>query len=98
MYLGPFYINTKELFLILVAILLGLAIKFGWGLYWFDKRVLLTLVVMMLVTKSILPTINNEAFFILAIATIFLTLYLTFFQIIIFYLVSFALIRWLKLI
>ncbi len=98
MYLGPFYINTKEIFLILVAILLGLAMKFGWGLYWFDRRTLLVLVLAMLVTKTILPTINNEAFFILAIVTIFLTLYLTIFQLIIFYLVSFTLMRWLKLI
>lgn len=98
MYLGPFYINTKELFLILAAVLLGLAIKLGWGLYWFDKRILLTLVVIMLLTKSVLSTINNEAFFILAIATIFLTLYLTLFQIVIFYLVGFTLMRWLKLI
>ena len=98
MYLGPFYINTKELFLILTVVILGLAIKFGWDLYWFDKRVLLVLVVLLFVTKSVLSTINNEAFFLLAIVTIFLTLYLNLFQIIIFYLVSFTLMRWLKLI
>ncbi len=98
MYLGPFYINTKELFLIMTAVILGLAIKFGWGLYWFDKRVLLVLVVLLFVTKSVLSTINNEVFFLLAIVSIFLTLYFNLFQIIIFYLVSFTLMRWLKLI
>jgi hypothetical protein len=98
MYLGPFYINTKEIFLILAAILIGLAWKLHWGLYWFDVRVLLILVVAMLVTKTILPTINNESFFILAIVTIFLTLYLSIFQIAVFYLVAFTLMRWMKLI
>ncbi|MDO8609053.1 MAG: hypothetical protein Q7R95_00750 [bacterium] len=98
MYLGPFYINTKELFLILAIILIGLAMKFGWGLWWFDKRSLILIVSLMLVTKTILPAIQNEAYFMLGIAAIFLTLYLSIFQIVIFYLISFTLMRWLKLI
>lgn len=98
MYLGPLYINTKELFLILAVVLLGLAWKLGWGFYWFDKRALLLIVVLMLGTKTLLPAIHNEAFFILAIIAIFLTLYLSIFQIVVFYFVGFTLFRWLKLI
>ncbi len=98
MYLGPFYINTKELFLILAIVLLGMAWKLGWGVMWFDKRTLFIIVSIMFVTKALLPSIHNEAFFILAIVAIFLTLYLSIFQIIIFYLVSFTLMRWLQLI
>lgn len=98
MYLGLFYINTKELFLILAVILLFLALKFGWSIYWFDKRELFFLVFLMLVTKGLLPAIQNEAFFIMAIAAIFLTLYLTIFQVLIFYLLSFSLLRWMRVI
>lgn len=98
MYLGPFYFDTKEIFLILAAILVGLALYFGWSLYWFDKRILLTVIILMLVTKGLLPAIHNEAFFILALVTIFLTLYLPIFQVILFYFISFMLFRLLKVI
>jgi len=98
MYLGPFYFDTKEIFLILAAILLGVAMFFGWSLWWFDKRVLLTLVILMLFTKGLLPSIHNEAFFILAIVTIFLSLYLPIFQVVLFYFISFIMFRLLKVI
>ncbi len=98
MYLGPFYFDTKELFLILAAVLVGLASYFGWNIYWFDKSVLLTIIVLMLLTKGLLPSIHNEAFFVLAIVTIFLTLYLPVFSVILFYFLSFLLFRLLKVI
>ncbi|NMB84307.1 hypothetical protein GYA28_03380 [Candidatus Roizmanbacteria bacterium] len=98
MYIGPFYFDTKEIFLILAAVLLGLAWAFGWSLWWFDKRVLLTIVILMLITKGLLPAIHNEAFFVLAIVTIFLTLYIPVFQVVLFYFISFLLFRLLKVI
>ena len=98
MYIGPFYFDTKEIFLIIAAILLGVASALGWPLWWFDKRVLLTLVVLMLFTKGLLPSIHNEAFFILAIITIFMSLYLPIFQVVLFYFVSFLMFRILKVI
>lgn len=98
MYLGPFYFDTKEIFLILAAILIGCASYFGWSLYWFDLKTLLTIVILMLITKGLLPSIHNEAFFILAIVTIFLTLYLPVFPIILFYFISFALFRMMRVI
>jgi hypothetical protein len=98
MYLGPFYFDTKEIFLILATILLAIAWFLGWPLWWFDKRALLTLVVLMLITKGLLPSIHNEAFFILGIVTIFLSLYLPVFQVVLFYFVSFLMFRLLKVI
>jgi len=98
MYIGPFYFDTKELFLVLAAILLGLASFFGWPLWWFDKRALLTLVILMLFTKGLLPSIHNEAFFILGIVTIFISLYLPIFQVVLFYFLSFLMFRVLKVI
>jgi len=98
MYLGPFYFDTKEIFLILASILLGVALFFGWKMWWFDSRALLTIIILMLITKGLLPSIHNEAFFILALATIFLTLYLPIFQVVLFYFISFVLFRVLKVI
>jgi hypothetical protein len=98
MYLGIFYFNTKELFLILASILVGLSMFFGWNIAWFDKTALLTIILLILVTKGLLPAIHNEAFFILAIAAIFLTLYLPIFQVVLFYFLAFLLFRLLKVI
>lgn len=98
MYIGPLYFDTKEIFLVLAAVLLGVAYFLGWPLWWFDKRVLLTLVVLMLFTKGLLPSIHNEAFFILAIITIFMSLYLPIFQVVLFYFISFLMFRLLKVI
>jgi hypothetical protein len=98
MYLGPFYFDTKEIFLILAAVLVGLAMYFGWPLYWFNARTLLLLIILMLITKGLLPAIHNEAFFILALVTIFLSLYLPLFQLVLFYFISFGMFRLLKVI
>ncbi|MBP9690688.1 hypothetical protein KBD81_01265 [Candidatus Woesebacteria bacterium] len=98
MYFGPFYFDTKEIFLIIASFLLGFALLFGWEIWWFDKQILLTMVILMLITKGLLPAIHNEAFFILALVTIFLTLYLPIFHVILFYLLSFLFFRVLKVI
>jgi hypothetical protein len=98
MYLGPFYFDTKEIFLILAALLVGAAMFFGWPMYWFDKQSLLTIIIVILVSKGLLPSIHNEAFFILAMTTILLTLYISVFQAVIFYLMSFLLFRLFKII
>ena len=98
MYLGPFYFDTKEIFLIIASILLAFSIYFGWSLVWFSSTSLLTLVILMLFTKGLLPAIHNEAFFILAIVTIFMTLLLPLFQVVMFYFISFLFFRLLKVI
>lgn len=98
MYFGPFFFDTKEVFLIVASFLIGFALLFGWDIWWFDKQVLLTMVILMLITKGLLPAIHNEAFFILAVISIFLTLYLPVFHVIIFYFLSFLFFRLLKVI
>lgn len=98
MYLGPFYFDTKEIFLILVSLFLVLAIVFGLPIAFFDKATLLTLIIIILLTKGLLPSIHNEAFFILTIITIFLSLYFSIFQVIIFYFLSFLFFRLFKVI
>src|SRR5690242_15728251 len=98
MYVGPFYLDTKEIFLILAALFVGAAMFFGWNLVWFDKTTLFTLIILILLTKGLLPAIHNEAFFILALVAIFLTLYLSLFQVVLFYFITFLLFRLLKVI
>jgi hypothetical protein len=89
MRLGPLYFDTKEVFLLLAALLVGAAYYFGWPLWLFAPEQLLALVVIMLITKGLLPAIHNEAYFILSLFTIFLLIYLPFFQTLVFYFLSF---------
>lgn len=98
MYLGPFYFNTKEIFLIIASILLGAAIVFKLPLWWFDPKTLLTLTLLILITKGLLPAIHNEPFFILALVTMFLSLFLNIFQVMLFFFISFMFFRVLKVI
>ena len=98
MYIGPFYFDTKEIFLIVLTILLGIAMFMGWDPTWFKTRDVFTVTIIILFTKGLLPAIHNEAFFFVAIAAVFLTLYLPIFQVILFYFVSFIIFRLLKVI
>ncbi|MFW5703672.1 MAG: hypothetical protein ACOCXQ_02455 [Patescibacteria group bacterium] len=98
MYLGPFFFDTKELFLILGAIFVGSAVALDLPLLWFDPGALLTLCVLILITKGLLPAIHNESFFILAIVTILLSVFIPLWQVVLFYFVSFLLFRLLKII
>lgn len=98
MYIGPFYFDTKEIFLILAVTLLCIITFLQVPIWWFDAKSLLTLAIIVLITKGLLPAIHNEAFFMLVIVAIFLTLYFPIFSVLLFYFVSFALFRLLKVI
>lgn len=99
MYIGPFYFDTKELFLVFAVGLLALALYLNWPLWEFDARLLLTLAVVFLLTKGLLPSIHNEAFFLHAVVTIFLTLFIpNFLQILLFYFLTFFVLRLMKVV
>lgn len=93
MRVGPFYFDTKELFLFLAAILIALAYYLGWSMWLFVPENLLVLTVIMLITKGLLPAIHNESYFILILVSIFLLIYLSLFQVLLFYFLSFILLK-----
>ena len=98
MYFGPFYFDTKEIFLILLTVLFTVAMYMGWEPAWFKTRDIFTITILVLFTKGLLPAIHNEAFFFVAITAIFLTLYFPIFQVVLFYFISFILFRILRII
>jgi len=98
MRIGPFWFDSKEMFLVLTALLIGVASYFNWPIPFFDKQALLILAILFLFIKGLLPSVHNENFLILAIVTIFLSLYLAVFQVILFFLISLILFRILKVI
>jgi hypothetical protein len=98
MRIGPFFFDTKELFLIFAIILLAAALYFNIQLLFFEPQSLLTLAVIFLILKGLLPSIHNEAFFLHAIVTILLTMFLPLFQVLLFYAVTFVFFKALKVI
>ena len=86
MYIGPFYFDTKELFLVLLTVMLSIGMYLGWSPVWFNTKDLFTITILILFTKGLLPAIHN------------CTIYLPIFQIVLFYFISFVLFRMLKVI
>jgi len=93
MRIGPFYFDSKEVFLLVGAILIAVATYFEWPLWLFDKESLLVLAIIMLITKGLLPAIHNENYFVLSLVSLFLLLYFPLFQVLLFYFFSFVLLK-----
>ncbi|MEI7652794.1 MAG: hypothetical protein WCJ70_00750 [bacterium] len=99
MYIGPFYFDTKELFLVLLTVMLSIGMYLGWTTVpFFNIKDLFTITILILFTKGLLPAIHNEAFFMVAFAAVLCTIYLQIFQVVLFYFISFVLFRMLKVI
>jgi len=98
MRLGPFFFDTKEIFLILLAALVWSVRYFGWEIPLFDAQKLLLLIILFLLAKGLLPAIHNENFLILALFTLILSFYLVELQLVLFFVISLILFRFLKVI
>lgn len=93
MRLGPFYFDRKELLLLVATMLLGASLYFTWDVILFERQALLTIGIIILITKGLLPGIHNSPFFILALIALLFTAFMPAFQIFLFYAVSFILFR-----
>lgn len=98
MFLGPFYFESKELFLVLAAVMLFIARFVGWAPVWFDADKLLTLLLLILIVKGLIPHIHASVFFIVSMVALFLTLYFSLVQVLLFYLLTFAFLKIFKVI
>lgn len=98
MRLGPFFIDTKEIFLILLATFVWSAKYFGWEIPLFDLQKLLLLIVLFFLAKGLLPAVHNENFLILALVTLFLSFYLVELQLVLFFVITLLLFRFLRII
>lgn len=98
MNIGPFYFDKKEIYLVLVILLIILAIIFNLPLWQFSKIDLLTFTIIILLVKGLLPSIHNEAFFLHSIVGIILLLFIPLFQVLLFYFISFFIFRIFKII
>ncbi len=96
MYLGPFYFESKDLFFILAAILLGIAMYFDWPLWSYSGSTLLTLAILMLITRGLIRSADNAIFYYHAIMTLILAIFFPFLQVILFYCAGLVLFRLFK--
>ncbi len=98
MKIGPFYFDRRELLLLVATIFLGLSFYYTWDIIWFERQALLTIGIIILITKGLLPGIHNEPFFILAFVALILTAFMPIFQVFLFYSLSFIFFRLFKVI
>ncbi len=97
MYIGPFYFESKDLFFIVASILLAVATYFDWPLWTYSPQTLLTLAIVMLVTRGLIRSADNDIFFYHSVITLVLAIFFPFLQILLFYTVGLILFRLFKL-
>jgi len=96
MYLGPFYFQKRDLFIIIAVALLWWAIYSHMTIPLFNSYNLLTLAIIFLLVKaSILPA-HDVAVFITFFTAIILTLFMPLFQVVLFLACAFFLQKLLK--
>ena len=91
--LGKFYFSKKELFLLLASVLLFVIMQFNFTVSFFNPFNLLVLTVFTLLAKGFFTTTNDSVLFIIFLASIFLTLYMPMFQVVLFYALSFVFLK-----
>lgn len=93
MFIGPFYFDSKELFLLFAAAILFVARFVGWAPVWFDADKLLTLLLLIIIVKGLVPGVHNQAFFVVSVVALIATLYLSLPQVLLFYLFTFLFLK-----
>ena len=95
-YLGKFYLEKKDFFLVLAVLLLWATIHFAYPLPLFDPQNLLILTIIFLIAKGLVLPTHNTVVFVTFLTALFLTLFLPIFQVIIFLVLAFIFLRLLK--
>lgn len=98
MYIGPFYFDTKELFLVGAIVCIMIALYFGWPLWVYKPQTLLTVSILALIVKGLLPSTHNDVFFFHTLTLLVLAIFFSTFQVILFYVASFVFFKLLKVI
>ena len=98
MKIGPFYFEARDIFLILAALLIMLALYIKIELWLFNPQTLLTLAILVLLTRGLIRSADSIMFFVHILIAISLAAFLPFLQVIIFYIAGLALMKLLRVI
>lgn len=96
MNLGPFYFQKRDLFILLAIGLLVWTIYFSISLPLFAPNKLLLLAVLFLLVKGALLPARDVAVFLVFLTSVFLTLFLPLFQVVLFLVFAFFLLKLLR--
>jgi len=97
-YIGQFYFDKKELFLVLALVILGTILYFQYPLPLFQPKHLLVLAILLLISKSIISSAKDTPLFITFFAALLLTLFWPFFSVVIFIFVSLLTLKLLRIV
>lgn len=97
-YLGKFYFEKKDLFLILAILLLWGTIHFSYPLPLFDPQNLLILTVVFLLAKGLILPTHDTAVFTTFLVALLLTIFFPLFKVLLFLVGAFILLRLSKVI
>lgn len=96
-YIGQFYFDKRELFLVIGLIALGLIIYFNYPIPLFRPQQLLVLLLLLLISKAIIPSAKDTPIFLVFLTALLLTLFISFFNVILFIIISLILLKILKI-
>jgi len=97
-YLGQFYIDKRDLFILLVVVLLLLGNYLDYPLPYFDYQNLIIITLLFLLAKGFLLTTYDSALFATFLTALILTLFFPLLQVLYFLALSFIFLRLFKVI
>ncbi len=92
-YLGQFYFDKKELFLILLILLLIPAIYWQYPVPFFHLPQIFVLSLLLLFTKALVASSRDTPLYFVFLTALFLTLFIKFFTIILFVFIALFLLK-----
>lgn len=95
-YIGQFYIDKRDIFLLVAIGLLWFVVHAGYPIPYFKSEYVIFLTVLFLIAKGLILSTYDSATFIIFLITLGLTLYVPFFQSLIFLVFAFLFLRILK--
>lgn len=97
-YIGQFYFDKRDIFLILAIILLVFAIRTHYPIPYFDTNHLFFLLIILLIAKGFVLPVYDSAIFVIFLIALFLTLFVPLFQSLVFLVCAFLFLRLFKVI
>lgn len=97
-YIGPFYFDKRDLFLLFTVIIVLGTILLDYPLPLFKPYDLLILTILLLLTKGVVLPAYDSAVFVTFLTAIFLTLFFPFFKVLLFLVFAFIFLRLTKVI
>jgi len=97
-YIGQFYVGKRDIFLLMGAILLVIALYLHYPIPYFDTQNLLILFILAFFTKGLLLPTHDSAVFLTFLLAVFLTLFIPLLEVLFFLVLSFLFLRLTKVI